>query len=63
MPSRSSSSVKVFYPKLSQAEVITRLRAGLKELQPQLPIARAVLFGSYAKGNHTVGSDIDLLIV
>ncbi len=28
-----------------------------------LPLAKVVLFGSYAKGNYTVGSDIDLLIV
>ncbi len=63
MPSRSSTFVQVFYPKLSQAEVITRLREGLKELRKQFPIARAVLFGSYAKGNYTVGSDIDLMIV
>lgn len=63
MPSRSSSSVKVFYPKLSQAEVITRLREGLKELRKQLPITQTVLFGSYAQGNYTVGSDVDLMIV
>ena len=29
----------------------------------QLPISRAVLFGSYAKGNHHLWSDIDLCIV
>ncbi len=63
MPSRSSSSVKVFYPKLSRAEVIGRLRAGVQELEKQLPLVHVVLFGSYAKGNYTVGSDIDLLVV
>ncbi|MCL6642778.1 MAG: exopolysaccharide biosynthesis polyprenyl glycosylphosphotransferase [Candidatus Bipolaricaulota bacterium] len=63
MQSRSSSSVKIFYPKLSRAEVISRLKAGLKELQQKLPIVRAVLFGSYAQGRYTVSSDIDLLIV
>lgn len=29
----------------------------------RLPIVRVVLFGSYAKGNYTVGSDVDLLVV
>jgi predicted nucleotidyltransferase len=63
MQSRLSSSVKVFYPKLNRAEVISRLQAGLKKLQQKLPIIRAVLFGSYAQGRYTVSSDIDLLIV
>lgn len=26
------------------------------------PVSRAILFGSYAKGNATIGSDIDLFI-
>ncbi len=63
MQSRSSSSVKIFYPALSRAEVISRLRAGVRELEQQLPLVYVVLFGSYARGNYTVGSDIDLLIV
>ncbi len=63
MQSRSLSSVRIFYPRLSRAEVISRLQAGLKELQQKLPIVRAVLFGSYAQGRYTVSSDIDLLIV
>jgi predicted nucleotidyltransferase len=63
MQSRSSSSVKIFYPTLSQAEVVSRLRAGVRELEKQLPLVYVVLFGSYAKGNYTVGSDIDLLVV
>jgi predicted nucleotidyltransferase len=32
-------------------------------LQRELQLLRVVLFGSYAKGNFTVGSDVDLLIV
>jgi|GEM_PF-665444 len=63
MQSRSSSSVRIFYPALSQAEVISRLRMGVRELEKQLPLVYVVLFGSYAKGNYTVGSDIDLLVV
>jgi predicted nucleotidyltransferase len=63
MQSRSSSSVKIFYPTLSQAEVVSCLRAGMRELEKQLPLVYVALFGSYAKGNYTVGSDIDLLVV
>ncbi len=63
MQGGSSSSVKIFYPKLSQREVISRLRAGVHELEQQLQLVSVVLFGSYAKGNYTVGSDIDVLVV
>jgi len=35
----------------------------MRELEKQLPLVYVVLFGSYAKGNYTVGSDIDLLVV
>jgi predicted nucleotidyltransferase len=63
MQSRSSSSVKIFYPTLSQAAVVSRLQAGMRELEKQLPLVYVVLFGSYAKGNYTAGSDIDLLVV
>jgi exopolysaccharide biosynthesis polyprenyl glycosylphosphotransferase len=55
--------VRVFYPELSQAEVIKSLSERLEELKQRLPVVRVVLFGSYAKGGYTVGSDIDLLIV
>ena len=59
----SSSSVRVFYPKFSKAELVQRLRARLPELLRLLPVRRAVLFGSYAKGRYTVASDVDLLVV
>jgi hypothetical protein len=35
----------------------------LEQLKKELDILLIVLFGSYAKGNYTVASDIDLLIV
>ena len=63
MPMRSSSSVRVFYPKLDRGALIRRLEEGLVRLEELLPLARVVLFGSWAKGRHTVASDIDLLIV
>jgi len=60
---RSSSSVQVFYPKLSRTELLQTLSKRLPKLAAALPLARVVLFGSYAKGNYTVGSDVDLLIL
>jgi predicted nucleotidyltransferase len=35
----------------------------MPSLKEKLPVKRAVVFGSYAKGRHTIASDIDLLIV
>jgi predicted nucleotidyltransferase len=63
MPIRSSSSVRIFYPKFDQAYLLRILPERLKILQRELQLLRVVLFGSYAKGTFTVGSDVDLLIV
>lgn len=63
MPKKSSTSVRVFYPELTQAEVIARLRDRLPDLAEKLPLRRVVLFGSYASGRFTAASDIDLLVV
>lgn len=63
MPSGSSHSVRVFYPKLGRSDVIRRLAERLPALQAWLPLVRVVLFGSFAKGNYTVASDVDLLVV
>ncbi len=63
MRSTSSGSVRVFYPKLSRAEVIRHLTSRLEVLEQALPLVRVVLFGSYARGNYTVASDVDLLVV
>ena len=35
----------------------------LPELQQKLPLLKVVLFGSYAKGNYTAGSEVDVLVV
>jgi len=63
MRKRSSTSVRIFYPKLDREGLIKLLSERLGELAARLPLVRVVLFGSYAKGNYTVGSDVDLLIV
>ena len=63
MRARSSSSVRIFYPKLDRDQLIRALQERVQRLVHVLPIRRVVLFGSYAKGTHTVGSDVDLLVV
>jgi hypothetical protein len=63
MQRRSSTSVRVFYPEFDRTEVIQTLLERLRELEKRLPLVRVTLFGSYARGNYTVASDIDLLVV
>ena len=63
MRKRSSSSVRIFYPKLDKERILQVLSERLKELDKKLPLIRVVLFGSHAKGNYTVGSDVDILVV
>ncbi|MFA4028857.1 MAG: hypothetical protein GDYSWBUE_001239 [Candidatus Fervidibacterota bacterium] len=63
MPRKSSGSVKVFSPRYSREEVISLLRERLPKLNDKLPLRWVVLFGSYARGDYTAFSDIDLLVV
>ncbi|MBI4234447.1 MAG: nucleotidyltransferase domain-containing protein [Chloroflexi bacterium] len=62
-PSGSSPSVRVFYPKHDTSAVIRAITGGIAELEQRIPLLLVVLFGSYAKGNYTVSSDVDLLVV
>ena len=63
MQKESSSSVRIFYPRFNREELIKRLKEKLGDLVKKLPLSSVVLFGSYAQGNYTVASDVDLLIV
>ena len=63
MPRTSSSTVKVFYPKYNREDIIEMLQEALPRLQEKLSLKSVALFGSYATGNFTVASDIDLLVV
>jgi Nucleotidyltransferase domain len=63
MPNESSSSVKVFYPRASRAQIVAWLREQLPVLNAALPLRRVVLFGSWAKDRATAFSDVDLLVV
>jgi predicted nucleotidyltransferase len=63
MQERSSNTVKVFYPKLSREEAVSKIKQLLPQLNTKLPLQLVVLFGSYAENRHTASSDIDLIIV
>lgn len=63
MPSRSSSTVRVFSPPFDREQLVALLRERLPGLSTLLPVQRAVLFGSWAANRATAFSDIDLLIV
>jgi len=63
MLNESSSSVQIFYPNCNKEEIIERIKGKLEELNEKLKLSKVVLFGSYAKGNYTAASDIDLLVV
>lgn len=57
------SSVRVFFPRFDQAGLLRHLAERLEALKEVLSLLRVVLFGSWARGNFTVASDIDLLVV
>ena len=63
MRKESSTSVRIFYPRFDREELIQRLLQKVGDLSKELPLSRVVLFGSYAQGNYTVASDVDVLVV
>lgn len=63
MRSSSSGSVKVFWPRHRRDELIDLLHRSMPALAAVLPVTRAVLFGSWARGRATAFSDVDVLIV
>jgi predicted nucleotidyltransferase len=63
MPTPSSGSLRVFYPRLNREELVAELRRQLPALEAVLPLTRVVLFGSWAGGRATAFSDVDLLVV
>ena len=63
MEKRSSNSFQIFYPKFNREQIIQLIKERLNHLKRELPILRVVLFGSYARGNYTVASDVDLLVI
>lgn len=63
MQNKSSASVRIFYPRWTRERLVEALRAKVPALAGRLPLARVLLFGSFAKGRFTATSDIDLLVV
>ena len=60
---KSSDAVRIFFPEWNSDEIIQVLSKRLRALEARFPLIRVVLFGSYAKGDYTVGSAVGLLIV
>lgn len=46
----------------TRQEIITLLRTYKPRLQQEFPIQRLALFGSWARGEQTTSSDIDILV-
>jgi predicted nucleotidyltransferase len=63
MPNESWNSVRVSWPELTREELLARLQKAIAALVDQLPVERVVLFGSWARGQATVASDVDVLVV
>ena len=63
MQKKYSSSVQVFYPRFNRKTIIKILQEKMQALKKELPVSLVVLFGSYARDNYTVKSDIDLLVI
>ncbi len=63
MRNESSNSVRIWSPRLTRGELIAHLRARVRELARLLPVRRAVLFGSWARGRATARSDVDVLVI
>lgn len=47
---------------MDRDQIISTLRAALPELSARFGVERVLLFGSFARGDQTEGSDVDLLV-
>lgn len=63
MPKKYLSSVRVFFPRFSREEVVKEISRCVGENRERLGLRKVLLFGSYARGNYTVASDIDIFLV
>ena len=46
----------------TQSEVLTILRREMPALREQFGVEKIAVYGSFAKGNPTAGSDVDILV-
>lgn len=63
MQNESLNSVRIWSPRWTRDDLVAHLRARVRELARLLPVCRAVLFGSWAKGRATARSDVDVLVI
>lgn len=62
MPEKSSDSVRITF--LDIQAIREALREYVKDIAKKHPeLVKAVLFGSFAKGNAVPGSDVDIMLV
>ncbi|MBN8653283.1 MAG: nucleotidyltransferase family protein [Cytophagales bacterium] len=47
---------------MTREDILTILRAHKAEIQKKYPVATLALFGSFARGEQTAKSDVDLLV-
>lgn len=47
---------------MSKTEIIDLLKKHKTEIQQKYPVANLALFGSYARGDYTPDSDIDIMV-
>lgn len=63
MQRRSSSSVRVSFPKHSSKEVIDEVKKTIDGLSGKVALEKVMLFGSHVKNRYTVASDIDVPVI
>lgn len=63
MRKKSSNSVRIYYPKFSLEEVIEELKKSTSIIHEGFELDKVVLFGSYARNEYTIASDIDILVI
>ena len=55
--------MKIFYPKYKREDLVEKLKRIFVDISRTINIKDARLFGSFAKGNNTAFSDIDIFVV
>lgn len=63
MRRESSGFARIFYPKYSLDDVVSRVREAVDRVSNRLGLLKVVVFGSYAVKRFTASSDVDILIV
>ncbi len=63
MVEKSSSSVKIYYPRYDREKVVALIKDRIPKLKKKLHLVELKLFGSYAKNRQTAASDVDILVV